>query len=78
LARARQHLSHGDFGKASKDYATVIKKKYELDTVITELRMAAEHFPAEAGLWQLLGDAYMRAERLDEAVDAYNRGMQAA
>jgi tetratricopeptide (TPR) repeat protein len=78
LARARQHLSHGDFAKASKDYSTVIKKKYELDTVITELRMAAEHFPAEAGLWQLLGDAYMRADRLDEAVEAYNRGIQAA
>ncbi|MCJ7511952.1 MAG: tetratricopeptide repeat protein [Anaerolineales bacterium] len=77
LARARQHLSKGDFDKASKDYATVIKKKYELETVITELRMAAEHFPSEAGLWQLLGDAYMRAERLDEAVDAYNRGIKA-
>lgn len=78
LARARQHLSEGDFGKASKDYSTVIKKKYELDTVISDLRMAADHFPAEAGLWQLLGDAYMRADRLDEAVEAYNRGIQAA
>ncbi len=77
LARARQHLSKGDFAKASKDYSTVIKKKYELDTVITELQMAAEHFPSEAGLWQLLGDAYMRAERLEEAVGAYNRGMTA-
>ncbi len=78
LIRARGHLSRGDFAKASKDYSTVIKKKYELDSVITELRMAADHFPAEAGLWQLLGDAYMRADRLDEAVEAYSRGVQAA
>jgi hypothetical protein len=78
LTRARQHLADGEFDKASKDYSTVIKKKYELDTVIDDLRMAAEHFPTEPGLWQLLGDAYMRADRLDEAVDAYNRGIQAA
>ena len=78
LVHGRQHLSQGDFAKASKDYSTVIKKKYELDTVISDLRMAADHFPAEAGLWQLLGDAYIRADRLDEAVEAYNRGIQAA
>ena len=78
LTRARQHLADGEFDKASKDYSTVIKKKYELDTVISDLRMAAEHFPTEQALWQLLGDAYMRADRLDEAVDAYNKGIQAA
>jgi outer membrane biosynthesis protein TonB len=77
LTRARQHLADGEFDKASKDYSTVIKKKYELDTVISDLRMAAEHFPTEPALWQLLGDAYMRADRLDEAVDAYNKGIQA-
>jgi cytochrome c-type biogenesis protein CcmH/NrfG len=40
--------------------------------------VAADHFPSEATLWQLLGDAYMRADRAEEAVEAYNRGMKAA
>jgi cytochrome c-type biogenesis protein CcmH/NrfG len=78
LQRARQGLAQGDFKKAAKDYGTVIRKRYELDQVINDLRVAADHFPSEATLWQLLGDAYMRADRAEEAVEAYNRGMKAA
>ena len=78
LQRARQGLAQGDFKKAAKDYGTVIRKRHELDQVINDLRVAADHFPSEATLWQLLGDAYMRADRAEEAVEAYNRGMKAA
>jgi cytochrome c-type biogenesis protein CcmH/NrfG len=27
----------------------------------------------EVGIWQTLGDAYMRANRLKEALEAYNK-----
>jgi cytochrome c-type biogenesis protein CcmH/NrfG len=30
-------------------------------------------YPVEVSLWQLLGDAYMRANRLQDALDAYTK-----
>jgi tetratricopeptide (TPR) repeat protein len=75
LERARAQLAAGDLAKAAKEYGNVIKRRYELDTVIEELRMAAEHFPRESALWQALGDAYMRDERTTEAIAAYQKGM---
>jgi cytochrome c-type biogenesis protein CcmH/NrfG len=76
LDRARAQLAAGDLAKAAKEYGSVIKRRYELDQVIEELRMAAEHFPREAALWQALGDAYMRDERTTEAIAAYQKGME--
>jgi hypothetical protein len=76
LARARTQLAAGNLAKAAKEYGNVIKRRYELDTVIEELRLAAEHFPREAALWQALGDAYMRDERTAEAIAAYQKGME--
>ena len=76
LDRARAQLAAGDLAKAAKEYGSVIKRRYELDKVIEELRMAAEHFPREAALWQALGDAYMRDERTTEAIAAYQKGME--
>ena len=32
-----------------------------------------DSYPVEVGIWQTLGDAYMRANRLKEALEAYNK-----
>ena len=38
-----------------------------------DLREALYRYPVEVSLWQALGDAYMRSNRLQEALDAYTK-----
>jgi len=37
------------------------------------LRDAMYRFPVDVDIWQLLGDAYMRSNRLQDALDAYTK-----
>ena len=41
--------------------------------VIRDLRDALYRYPVEVSIWQALGDAYMRANRLQDALDAYTK-----
>jgi cytochrome c-type biogenesis protein CcmH/NrfG len=45
--------------------------------VIDDLRIAIERNPHQPILWQALGDAYMKADRLSEAIEAYRKGTEA-
>ena len=56
----------------------MIKSKESLESVIEDLRIAVDRAPDNADLWQVLGDAYMRDDQTDEAIDAYRKGMEAA
>jgi tetratricopeptide (TPR) repeat protein len=76
LEVARQALAQGDFALAVVQYGGLIKKKRNLESVIGDLRGALDHEPRRPPLWQALGDAYMKANRLPEAIDAYRRGME--
>ena len=38
-----------------------------------DLRDALYRYPVEVPIWQALGDAYMRANRLQDALDAYTK-----
>jgi cytochrome c-type biogenesis protein CcmH/NrfG len=42
------------------------------------LEVALNRNPKAAPLWQALGDAYMKSDRLPDAISAYERGMAAA
>jgi cytochrome c-type biogenesis protein CcmH/NrfG len=44
-----------------------------LDEVIHDLREAIYRFPVDVSIWQTLGDAAMRANRLQDALDAYTK-----
>ncbi|MEX0788846.1 MAG: hypothetical protein WD040_08630 [Anaerolineales bacterium] len=76
LEVARQALAQGDFALAVVQYGGLIKKKRNLESVIGDLRGALDDEPRRPPLWQALGDAYMKANRLPEAIDAYRRGME--
>jgi cytochrome c-type biogenesis protein CcmH/NrfG len=76
LELARQALKLGDLALAVMHYGSLIKRKQNLDDVITDLRGAVDAEPKRPALWQALGDAYMKANRLSEAIDAYRRGME--
>lgn len=78
LLDARHALAIGDYRKAASGYAAVIKRKYQLDEVTSELELALDRNPKAAPLWQALGDAYMKGDRVPDAITAYERGMAAA
>jgi cytochrome c-type biogenesis protein CcmH/NrfG len=59
--------------EAMKEYAKLIKKGRLLEEVIHDLREAIYRFPVDIIVWQSLGDAYMRANRLQDALDAYTK-----
>ncbi|HEX6270599.1 MAG TPA: tetratricopeptide repeat protein [Anaerolineales bacterium] len=73
LGRAREDFSNGDIPRALNTYEKLIRKARLLDEVIYDLREALYRFPVDVGIWQALGDAYMRANRLQDALDAYTK-----
>jgi hypothetical protein len=73
LGAARSELSRSNIPGALDSYAKLIKKGRFLDEVIYDLRDALYRYPVEVSIWQSLGDAYMRANRLQDALDAYTK-----
>ena len=73
LGSARSELSRSNIPGALETYAKLIKKGRFLDEVIFDLRDALYRYPVEVSIWQSLGDAYMRANRLQDALDAYTK-----
>ena len=73
LGQARTELSSSNLSGALDGYARLIKKGRFLDEVIFDLRDALYRFPVDVDIWQSLGDAYMRSNRLQDALDAYTK-----
>ena len=73
LGQARNELSRSNIPGALETYAKLIKRGRFLDEVIFDLREALYRYPVEVSIWQSLGDAYMRANRLQDALDAYTK-----
>jgi hypothetical protein len=73
LGSARAELSRSNIPGALETYGKLIKKGRFLDEVIFDLRDALYRYPVEVSIWQSLGDAYMRANRLQDALDAYTK-----
>jgi tetratricopeptide (TPR) repeat protein len=75
LAAARQALASNDLQTAARHYGTLIRRRSLLDDVMADLKVAVERLPDSPELWQALGDAYMKADRAAEAVEAYRHGL---
>lgn len=73
LATAQSSLETNKLKEAMQAYAKLIKKGRLLDEVVHDLREAIYRYPVDIIVWQTLGDAYMRANRLQEALDAYSK-----
>jgi cytochrome c-type biogenesis protein CcmH/NrfG len=73
VRQARQAFLEGDLEQATQAYLTLINDQEHLPVVIEDLKEALNRYPADARLWQALGDAYLRADRLDEALEAYDK-----
>jgi tetratricopeptide (TPR) repeat protein len=73
LSQAKGELDRGDIPAALSHYGKLIKKGKHLEETIRDLTESIYRYPVEVGIWQTLGDAYMRANRLKEALEAYNK-----
>lgn len=73
LLQAQDALQQGLLNESMGIYVRLIKKGRLLDEVIHDLHEAVYRFPVDMIIWQTLGDAYMRANRLQEALDAYTK-----
>jgi len=73
LNQAKSELDRGDIPAALSHYSKLIKKGKHIEETIRDLAESIYRYPVEVGIWQTLGDAYMRANRLKEALEAYNK-----
>ena len=73
LNQAKSELDRGDIPAALEHYGKLIRKGKHLEETIRDLTESIYRYPVEVGIWQSLGDAYMRANRLKEALEAYNK-----
>jgi tetratricopeptide (TPR) repeat protein len=73
LDSARTELSRSNIPGALDAYGKLIKKGRFLEEVIFDLREALYRYPVEVSIWQALGDAYMRSNQLQDALDSYTK-----
>lgn len=75
LDAAKQALSQGDPDMAADLFADLLKPEKSSADVIEEtlqdLKEAVKYHPEHFGLWQSLGDAYMRTDQVKQALEAY-------
>jgi competence protein ComEA len=73
LTQAQFELTRGNVPGALDSYEKLIRKGRMLDEIIFDLREALYRYPVDVSILQALGDAYMRANRLQDALDAYTK-----
>lgn len=73
LSQARELLARAEIPDALQVYGNLIRKGKFLEEVTFDLKEALYRFPVEISIWQALGDAFMRANRLQDALDAYTK-----
>ena len=71
LMQARNALGQDDLPGAIEGYTKLIQSNQSLPVVIQDLQAATELHPEDVTLWQSLGDAYLRSNQVQEALEAY-------
>ncbi len=73
INKAQADLIEGKLDSATAGYGQLIKSGQYLEETIHDLRDALYKYPVDIGLLQTLGDAYVRSNRLQDALDAYTQ-----
>ncbi len=76
LVEARTQLTGGEMAQALDKYAALIRSNSNLEHVIQDLQAAAYRFPTDMNVWQHLGDACLRADRVQDALQAFIKAEQ--
>ncbi|MDW8325084.1 MAG: tetratricopeptide repeat protein [Anaerolineales bacterium] len=75
LGQAQTALQSNEPAEAEARFEYLIRSGHKLDEVIVELEAYLARNPASPIFLRLLGDAYMRAGRLQKALDAYREAL---
>lgn len=73
LEAGRELLREGDVDQALEHYNRLIAQKQDLGSVIEDLQNALFNHPMNIQLYQSLGDAHMRNDQLQDALDVYTK-----
>jgi hypothetical protein len=74
LETANKFLDSGNIEQAINLFDPLIRDCFELDTIIENIQNALNHhYPIDINLWQALGDAYLKNNQLQNALDAYSK-----
>jgi len=73
LAKARSLLTERNITDSLAEYEYLIKKKKSLAEVIDDLVKAVNDFPSDVSIIKTLGDAYMKINNLDAALESYSK-----
>ncbi len=71
LNRAREFAKKGDLNAALRRYIKLINANKAIDEVSADLKELVRKNPKEYLVWQTYGDARLRDNRIQEALDAY-------
>ncbi|MCS6909032.1 MAG: tetratricopeptide repeat protein [Anaerolineales bacterium] len=75
LGQAQAALQSNELAEAQARFEHLIRSGHKLDEVIVELEAYLARNPDSLIFLRLLGDAYMRAGRLQKALDAYREAL---
>ncbi len=73
LEKARSLMAERNIADSLAEYEYLIKKKKSLAEVIDDLGKAANDFPSDISIIKTLGDAYMKINDLEAALEAYSK-----
>jgi tetratricopeptide (TPR) repeat protein len=73
LENARTALDEGELINAIGLYSDLIKRGEYLEEILADIQAALFRHPLNVNLHQTLGDAFMRGERLQDALDSYTK-----
>lgn len=73
LAEARNALVEENLHEALDCYVGLVEEGKLLDDIIPDLEEMVAHQPQNLDILQLLGDAYLRGDHLQKALDAYTK-----
>ena len=65
-------MAERKFSDSITEYEYLIKKKKFLNDVIADLVQASEDYTSDVSIIKTLGDAYMKVNNLEAALEAYS------
>ncbi|MDO9085787.1 MAG: hypothetical protein Q7U53_06235 [Anaerolineaceae bacterium] len=74
IDEAKKLLYSGDLDRSIDIYNSFIKDGLYLENIILDIQTALNHqYPIDINLWQALGDAFLKDNQLQNALDAYSK-----
>lgn len=73
LSKARTLMAKKNITDSLAEYEFLIKKKKSLTEVIDDLSKAANDYPMDVPIIKTLGDAYMKINNLEAALESYSK-----